>query len=47
MGHTVVFKLEGGVIRNNKTGHEAKFRRGSNVHRMTVKLYEGGFARQD
>ena len=45
-GHTVVFKPEGGVIRNNKTGDETKFRRENNVYRMTVKLHEEGFARQ-
>ena len=41
-GHTVLFKPEGGVIRNNET----KFRGRNNVCRMTVKFYEEGFARQ-
>ena len=45
-GHTVVFKPNGGFIRNNKTGEETKFRRENNVYRMTVKLNELGFARQ-
>ena len=45
-GHTVVFKPEGGVIRNNKTGEETKFRRENNVYRMSVKLNEVGFVRQ-
>ena len=45
-GHTVTFSTDGGVIRNNKTGEETKFRRENNVYRMTVKLNELGFARQ-
>ena len=45
-GHTVTFKTDGGVIKNNKTGEETKFRRENNVYRMTVKLNEMGFARQ-
>ena len=45
-GHTVVFKPEGGVIKNNKTGEETNFRRENNVYRMTVRLNEAGFARQ-
>ena len=45
-GHTVMFREDGGVIRNNKTGEETKFRRENNVYRMTVKLNEKGFARQ-
>ena len=45
-GHTVMFKADGGVIRNNKTGEETRFRRENNVYRMTVKLNELGFARQ-
>ena len=44
-GHTVVFKPDGGVIKNNQTGEETKFWRESNVYRMTVKLNEMGFAR--
>ena len=45
-GHTVTFTTDGGVIRNNKSGDETKFRRDNNVYRMTVKLNELGFARQ-
>ena len=45
-GHTVMFRDDGGVIRNNKTGEETKFRRENNVYRMTVKLNDVGFARQ-
>ena len=45
-GHTVTFTTDGGVIRNNKSGEETKFRRENNVYRMTVKLNELGFARQ-
>ena len=45
-GHTVTFSTDGGVIRNNKTGEETKFRRENNVYRMTLKLNELGFARQ-
>ena len=45
-GNTVIFKKDGGIIKNNKTGEETKFRRENNVYRMTVKLHESGFARQ-
>ena len=45
-GHTVTFNHNGGVIRNNQSGEETKFRRENNVYRMTVKLNEQGFARQ-
>ena len=45
-GHTVTFTSDGGVIRNNKSGEETKFRRENNVYRMTVKLNEMGFTRQ-
>ena len=45
-GHTVTFTTEGGVIRNNQSGEETKFRRENNVYRMTVKLNELGFTRQ-
>ena len=45
-GHMVMFKKDGGVIKNNQTGEETKFRLESNVSRMTVKLNELGFARQ-
>ena len=44
-GHTVMFKTDGGVIKN-KTGEENKSRRENNVYGMTVKLKEVGFARQ-
>ena len=45
-GHTVTFTTEGGVIRNNKSGEETKFRRENNVYRMRVKINEPGFTRQ-
>ena len=45
-GHTVTFTTDGGVIRNNTSGEETKFRRENNVYRMTVKLNELGFTRQ-
>ena len=45
-GHTVTFTKDGGVIRNNKSGEETKFRRENNVYRMIVKLNELGFVRQ-
>ena len=45
-GHTVTFTTDGGVIRNNQSGEETKFRRENNVYRMTVKLNEMGFTRQ-
>ena len=45
-GHTVTFTHDGGVIRNNQSGEETKFRRENNVYRMTVKLNERGFASQ-
>ena len=45
-GHTVTFTNEGGVIKNNQSGEETKFRRENNVYRMTVKLNELGFTRQ-
>ena len=45
-GHTVTFTTDGGVIRNNQSGEETKFRRENNVYRMTVKLNETGFTRQ-
>ena len=45
-GHTVTFTNEGGVIRNNKSGEETKFRRENNVYRMRVKINEPGFTRQ-
>ena len=45
-GHTVTFNHTGGVIRNNQSGEETKFRRENNVYRMTVKVNEQGFARQ-
>ena len=45
-GHTVTFNTDGGIIRNNSSGEETKFRRENNVYRMTVKLNETGFARQ-
>ena len=45
-GHTVTFTTDGGVIKNNRSGEETKFRRENNVYRMTVKLNEVGFTRQ-
>ena len=45
-GHTVTFTNDGGIIRNNQSGEETKFRRENNVYRMTVKLNEVGFTRQ-
>ena len=45
-GHTVTFSTDGGVIRNNASGEETRFRRENNVYRMTVKLNELGFTRQ-
>ena len=45
-GHTVTFTTDGGVIKNNRSGEETKFRRENNVYRMTVKLNELGFTRQ-
>ena len=45
-GHTVTFTTDGGVIRNNASGEETKFRRENNVYRMLVKLNESGFTRQ-
>ena len=42
--HTVVFKPEGGVIRNSKTGDETKFRCENNVYRMDdCQAPRGGF----
>ena len=42
--HTVVFKPEGGVIRNSKTGDETKFRCENNVYRMDDRQApRGGF----
>ena len=46
-GHTVLFKSDGGIIRNNTSGEETSFRRENNVYRMTVKVNEADFARQD
>ena len=45
-GDTVIFKKDGGIIKNNKSGEETKFRRENDVYRMTVKLHESDFARQ-
>ena len=45
-GHTVVFKADGGVIKNNSSGEETKFRRENNVYRMTVRVNEADFGRQ-
>ena len=43
-GHTVVFRHDGGVIRNNSSGEETQFRR-ENVYRLKVKLPDSGFTR--
>ena len=45
-GKTVMFKSDGGIIRNNTSGEETRFRRENNVYRMTVKVNEADFARQ-
>ena len=45
-GNSVIFKKDGGIIENNKSGEETKFRRESHVYRMTLKLHESGSARQ-
>ena len=45
-GHTVVFKRDGGLIRNDSSGEETKFRRENNVYRLKVKLTDSGFTRQ-
>ena len=45
-GHTVVFKRDGGLIRNDTSGEETKFRRENNVYRLKVKLSDAGFTRQ-
>ena len=45
-GHTVVFRRDGGLIRNDTSGEETKFRRENNVYRLKVKLSDSGFTRQ-
>ena len=45
-GHTVVFRRDGGLIRNNTSGEETRFRRENNVYRLRVKLSDAGFMRQ-
>ena len=45
-GHTVVFRHDGGMIRNNISGEETQFRRENNVYRLQVKLSDSGFTRQ-
>ena len=45
-GHTVVFRRDGGLIRNDTSGEETMFRRENNVYRLKVKLSDSGFTRQ-
>ena len=49
-GHEVLFRRDGGIIKNEQTGAETTFRRENNVYRMTVKLDDkkgaSSFARQ-
>ena len=45
-GHTVVFRRDGGMIRNDTSGEETQFRRENNVYRLKVKLSDAGFTRQ-
>ena len=45
-GHTVVFRRDGGLIWNDTSGEETKFRRENNVCRLKVKLSDSGFTRQ-
>ena len=45
-GHTVVFRRDGGMIRNDTSGEETMFRRENNVYRLKVKLSDSGFTRQ-
>ena len=45
-GHTVVFRRDGDLIRNDTSGEETMFRRENNVYRLKVKLSDSGFTRQ-